>query len=181
MVRHSPHHEASRAAENHKHQAPRKLRIALITVSSSRYRDPSIRDDSGEEALDICKKAGQDALLEIVDDDIQMIRLHVLRSLFEEDANAAILMGGTGLAPRDVTIEAISPLLEKELDGFGEIFRNLSFDSIGTPALMSRTLAGLIGNKPVFCLPGSPQATKLGVEMALKELPHAVFIASSEP
>lgn len=116
-----------------------------------------------------------------MDDEKQMIRLHLLRSLFEEDAEAVILMGGTGLAPRDVTIEAVSPLLEKRLDGFGEIFRRLSYDSIGSPALMSRTLAGLIGNKPVFCLPGSPQATKLGVEMALKELPHAVFIANSKP
>ena len=181
MARHSSRREASHAAESHKHQAPTRLRIALITVSSSRYRDPAIRDDSGEKAREICKKAGHNALLEVVDDEKQMIRLHLLRSLFEEDAEAVILMGGTGLAPRDVTIEAVSPLLEKRLDGFGEIFRRLSYDSIGSPALMSRTLAGLIGNKPVFCLPGSPQATKLGVEMALKELPHAVFIANSKP
>ncbi len=174
-------HEVSHAAENHKLNSPRRLRIALVTVSSSRFRDPTIRDDSGETALAICKKAGQDALLEIVDDDKQMIRLHVLRALFEEDADAVILIGGTGLAPRDVTIEAISPLLDKKLEGFGEILRKLSYDSIGSPALMSRTVAGLVDNKPVFCLPGSPQATKLGVEMALKELPHAVFIANSKP
>ncbi|MGI0084740.1 MAG: MogA/MoaB family molybdenum cofactor biosynthesis protein, partial [Nitrososphaerales archaeon] len=171
----------SHAAESHKHQAPKRLRIALITVSSSRYRDPSIRDDSGEKALEICRKAGHDVLLEVVDDEKQMIRLHLLRSLFEEDADVVILMGGTGLAPRDVTIEAISPLLEKQIDGFGEIFRRLSYDSIGTPAIMSRTLAGIVGKKPVFCLPGSPQATKVGVELALKELSHAVFIASNEP
>ena len=174
-------HEASHAAETHKSHSPRKLRIALITVSSSRFRDMSLRDDSGEEALSICRKAGQDALLELVDDDKQMIRLHVLRALFEESADAVILMGGTGLSPRDVTIEAISPLLDKRLDGFGEIFRKLSFDSIGSPALMTRCISGTLDDKPVFCLPGSPQAAKLGVELALKELPHMVFIAGSKP
>lgn len=173
--------EKSRAAESHKHQARRKLRIAIISVSTSRFKDPSIRDDSGEEAVAQCRKADQDALLEIVDDDKQMIRLHALRALFEENADAVILMGGTGLSPRDVTIEAISPLLEKKLDGFGEVFRRLSYDKIGSPAIMSRSIAGVIGSKPVFCLPGSPDAVKLGVELILKELPHAVFIAGSRP
>ncbi len=172
--------EKSHSAEDHKHHARRKLRIALITVSSSRFRDPSLRDDSGEAALALCKKAKQDAMLEVVDDEKQMIRLHTLRALFEESADAVILMGGTGLAPRDVTIEAISPLLEKELSGFGEIFRRLSFDSIGSPALMTRSIAGIVGSKPVFCLPGSPDAVKLGTELILKELPHAVFIAGSQ-
>jgi molybdenum cofactor biosynthesis protein B len=181
LAKFSHRREASHSAEVHKLKSRRKLRIALITVSSSRYRDPSIKDDSGERALELCKKAGHDALLEVVDDDKQMIRLHLLRSLFEESADSVILFGGTGLAPRDVTIEAVEPLLEKKLEGFGEVFRRLSFDSIGTPAIMSRTLAGTISNKPVFCLPGSPQATKLGVEIALKELPHAVFIAGSSP
>jgi molybdopterin adenylyltransferase len=176
-----PKTKDSKSAESHKHEARRKLRIALITVSSSRFRDPSIRDDSGELALEICKKAGQDALLEVVDDEKQMIRLHVLRALYEEGADAAILMGGTGLAPRDVTIEAISPLLEKKLEGFGEIFRKLSFDQIGSASLMTRALGGVLGNKPVICLPGSPDAVKTGVQLALKELPHAVYIAQSNP
>lgn len=171
----------SHAAESHKHEASKKLKISIITISSSRFRDQSIRDDSGEVALELCRKAGHDAFLELVDDDKQMIRLYVLRTLFEGGSEAVITNGGTGLAPRDVTIEAISPLLEKELDGFSEVFRRLSYDSIGSPAIMSRTLAGVIGNKPIFCLPGSPQAVKLGVELVLKELPHAVFIAGSKP
>jgi len=171
----------SEAAESHKHESPHKLKIALITISSSRYRDRTIRDDSGEEALGQCRNAGHECTLEVVDDSKSMIRLHLLRSLFEDGANAAILIGGTGLSPRDVTIEAVSPLLEKQLDGFGEIFRRLSYDSIGSPALMTRSIAGTIENKPVFCLPGSPNAAKVGVELALKELPHAAFIASSKP
>jgi molybdopterin adenylyltransferase len=175
------HKAKSHAAESHKHEARPRLRIALITVSSSRYRDPSIRDDSGEEALALCRKADHDATLEVVDDDKQMIRLHALRALFEESSDSVILLGGTGLAPRDVTIEAIAPLLEKKLEGFGEIFRRLSYDSIGSPALMTRSIAGVIGTKPVFCLPGSPDAAKLGIELILKELPHAVYIAGNPP
>ncbi len=174
-------HKSSRSAEAHKHEASVNLRVALITVSSSRFRDPSIKDDSGELALSICKKAHQEANLEVVDDDKQMIRLHVLRSLFEKGADAVILMGGTGIAPRDVTIEAITPLLDKELEGFGEQFRRLSYDSIGSPAIMTRALAGIVGTKPVFCLPGSPDATSLGITLIMQELSHAVFIAGSKP
>jgi molybdopterin adenylyltransferase len=177
----SPAREGSLAPEKHKHEAPRRLKIVLITVSSSRYRDPSLGDESGSTALALCKRAGHDALLEIVDDDREMIRLHVLRGLFEESGDAAILIGGTGLAPRDVTIEAISPLLDKKLEGFGEMFRSKSFDSIGSAAFMTRALAGTIANKPIFCLPGSPDAATTGVSLALNELPHAVFIASSKP
>lgn len=173
--------EKSHSAESHKHKAPERLRIAIITVSSSRFRNKSIKDDSGEDALELCKRAGHDAFLELVDDDKQMIRLHVLRALFEEKAEAVITNGGTGIAPRDVTIEAISPLLDKKLDGFSDVFRRLSYDSIGSPAIMTRTIAGVIGNKPVFCLPGSPDAVKLGVELVLKELPHAVYVAGSKP
>lgn len=171
----------SHAAESHKHESPKKLKISLFTVSSSRFRDSKLKDDTGEIALQICEKAGHDCSLAVIDDSKSMIRLKLMKALYEDGSDAAILMGGTGLSPRDVTIEAVSPLLDKKLDGFGEIFRRMSFDSIGTPALMTRSIAGTIENKPVFCLPGSPDAAKLGVELALKELPHAVFIASSKP
>src|SRR5579875_478044 len=180
MSEHHQHH-GSRAAESHKHQSPSTLKVALITASSSRFRDLSIKDDSGEVALALCKDAGHECTLEVVDDNKSMIRLHLLRSLFERGADAAIILGGTGMAVRDVTIEAVLPLLDKRLDGFGEIFRRISYDEIGSPALMSRALAGTLENKPVFCLPGSPDAARVGVSLILKELPHAVFIANSKP
>ena len=179
------HHDAGQAtslsAESHKHDSPKKLKIALITVSSSRFRDMSLKDESGEEILTRCRQAGHDCTLEVIDDNKSMIRLHLLRSLFEVGADAAILVGGTGLAPRDVTIEAVSPLMDKQLDGFGEIFRRISYDAIGSSAFMTRSVAGIVENKPVFCLPGSPNAAKIGIDLALKELPHAVFIANSKP
>jgi len=171
----------SHSAEEHKKHSPTKLKIALITVSSSRFRDKSIKDDSGEEARAMCESAGHRCTLEIVDDSKQMIRLHLLRSLFEQQNDAAILLGGTGLSPRDVTIEAVKPLLDKSLDGFGDMFRRVSYDSIGPPAMMSRAIGGTIENKPVFCLPGSPDATRTGVGLVLKEISHAVFIANSKP
>lgn len=171
----------SKAAKEHKHHSPKSLSIALFTVSSSRFKDRTLKDDSGETAMDSCKKAGHNATIEVIDDDKQMIRLHLMRSLFENGHDAAILLGGTGLSPRDVTIEAVRPILDKELDGFGEIFRSESYASIGSPAMMTRCLAGTVGSKVVFCLPGSPNAAKLGVTLCLKELPHAVFIAKSKP
>lgn len=174
-------HDASKAASSHKHSSPKKLKIALFTVSSSRSRDPKMSDESGDIAKEICKKEGHGFSHEIIDDSKQIIRLKLLKALFEEGCDAAIFLGGTGLAPRDVTIEAVTPLLDKTLSGFGEIFRAMSYQSIGSPALMSRAIAGTMENKLIFCLPGSPEAAKMGVHLALNELPHAVFIASSKP
>ena len=153
----------------------------MFTISTSRFRDKSAKDESGELALELCVKAGHECFHKILDDDKPMIRLNLLRALYENNNDAAILLGGTGLAPRDVTIEAVLPLMDKQIDGFGEIFRKLSYDSVGSPALMSRAIGGVTGTKPVFCLPGSPDAVKLGIDLVLKELPHAVFIANSKP
>jgi molybdopterin adenylyltransferase len=140
-----------------------------------------LSDESGDVAKELFLKAGHEISHAIIDDSKSMIRLSLAKALYEENKDSVVFLGGTGLSPRDVTIEAVVPLLEKQLDGFGEIFRRLSYDSIGSPALMTRTVAGTIGSKVVFCLPGSPDATKLGVELLLKELPHAVFIAGSKP
>jgi molybdenum cofactor biosynthesis protein B len=89
--------------------------------------------------------------------------------------DAAIFCGGTGIAPSDVTIETVTPLLQKVLPGFGEIFRRLSFDEIGSGAVLSRAIAGVVNGKAVFCVPGSPNAVKLCMEkLILPESPHIV-------
>ena len=173
--RHS-HHE-SKSAASHKEASPQKIRVALFTVSSSRFRDRSLRDESGQIAKELLEKEGYEFSYSVIDDSRPMIRLSLFKSLFEENFDAAIFLGGTGLSPRDVTVEAIRPLLDKTLDGFGEIFRKLSYDSIGSPAVMSRAIAGTIETKVVFCLPGSPDATGVGMELIQKEIRHAVFIA----
>lgn len=171
------HHHESRAATSHKEASPQQIKVALYTVSSSRFKNKSLHDDSGEIAKQLLEKAGHDYLYSIIDDSKPMIRLSLYRSFEEERCDAVIFLGGTGLSPRDVTIEAIEPLLDKTLDGFGEIFRRLSFDTIGSPAIMTRAVAGVVDSKVVFCLPGSPDAAKTGMDLILKELPHAVYIA----
>ena len=173
---HHSHHE-SKAATSHKDASPQKIRVALFTVSSTRFRDKSLRDESGEIAKEYLEKKGHEFSYSVIDDSRPMIRLSLFKSLFEENFDVAIFLGGTGLSPRDVTFEAINPLFDKTLDGFGEIFRKLSYESIGSSAVMSRAIAGIIETKVVFCLPGSPDATDLGMDLILKELGHAVFIA----
>ena len=112
-----------------------------------------------------------------MDDDSKMIRLHLLRSIYETDSDAVILIGGSGLAERDVTIESVKPLFEKEIEGFGETLRILSYRKIGSAAILTRATAGTISGKVVFCLPGSPDAVRTAMQFVLPELPHAVYIS----
>ncbi len=112
----------------------------------------------------------------LISDDEEMIRLEVLRSLYDEDADAVILTGGTGLAKRDVTSETIMPLLDKKIEGFGEIFRTISYKKIGSSSYLSRALAGTLNDKLIFCLPGSPEAVELALSLILPELSHMVYL-----
>jgi len=83
-----------------------------------------------------------------------------------------VICGGTGLTHLDLTLEAVEPLFEKEIPGFGEIFRLKSLDEVGTRAILTRASAGVYRGKPIFCLPGSPNAAKLGMELILAEIGH---------
>ncbi len=168
--------------EKHREAAPRKLSVSLITVSTSRYRELStgrpVGDESGEIAKQMVQASGAAITSsKIVDDDVGMIRLELVKSLYEEKADVVILMGGTGLSPRDVTVEAVRPLLDKELEGFGDVFRRASYDQVGSAAFLSRATAGSVGGRLVFCLPGSPRAVETALNLILPELPHAAYIA----
>ena len=108
-------------------------------------------------------------------DEAEDIRAAVRQGIEDPEIDAVIACGGTGVAPRDVTPEAVGPLLEKRLDGFGELFRALSFAEIGAAAMLSRALAGVAGGTAVYVMPGSEAAAKLGVErLVLPELAHLV-------
>jgi len=133
-------------------------------------------DPSGDLVLELLEGAGHTVVLRgVLPDDGAVIREGVLKALGMNDVDAIITCGGTGVAAKDVTVEAIKLLLEKELPGFGELFRRLSYDEIGPAALMSRALAGVAKRKAVFILPGSPQAVRLCVErLILPEAPHIV-------
>lgn len=176
--RHPGHGEAhegpsgSAAAHEHKSAAPAQVAVFVITCSDS--RDAS-RDESGQAIRAALEKAGHSICgYRVVTDDPRQIRSAVEKAL-EAKASAVILNGGTGIGGRDNTVEVLEQLLEKKLPGFGELFRYLSFKEIGSPAMMSRALAGTYRRMVLFALPGSPQAARLALEaLILPELGHAV-------
>ena len=124
----------------------------------------------------LLRNAGQNVLFKkIIADDKVLISDAVKQALNMPDLDVAIFSGGTGITPTDVTIETVSPFFEKTLPGFGEFFRRISFDRVGSAAVLSRAVAGVAKGKALFCIPGSPDAVRVAVEMLiLPESPHIV-------
>jgi molybdenum cofactor biosynthesis protein B len=147
------------------------LRAALITISDTRTPET---DDSGRLMRELIEAAGHTVTFyRIVPDEIPAIQAAVQAALAEADFIVA--SGGTGMTPRDVTIEACRPLFTKELDGFGELFRLISYQEIGSGAVMSRATAGAIGPAMLFCLPGSKGAVRTGLtKLILPEVRHLI-------
>jgi len=165
--------------EIHKASASSDIKCSVITVSTSRYTEASkghrVNDVSGSMIAEKFLQKGYSIISrKIVSDSIKMIRKETLKSIYEEGCNVVILTGGTGLTSSDVTIEALSSLFDKELPGFGEIFRSQTFLKIKSVALVSRAVAGIISGCAVFCLPGSPDAIEMAIEIVVDELPHIV-------
>jgi len=166
----------------HRKRGPKILRFALFTVSTSRYSAfiegrPYVDDTMKEAERVISSKKHLITHREIIDDDKEMIQSKLKEILEREDVDVIVFMGGTGLAKRDVTIEAVRPLLEKEAEGFGDIFRYLSYKEVGAAAALSRATAGVAGGKAILCLPGSPRAVSLALREFIDELPHMVYLA----
>jgi molybdenum cofactor biosynthesis protein B len=164
---------ASDAPGQHRSYAPRSVRCAVLTVSDSR----TLADDtSGDSIAAALSGAGHEiADRAIVRDDPAAIAAAVRRGIERSGVDAVIVTGGTGVSPRDVTPDAVAPLLDKQLHGFGELFRMLSFEEIGAAAILSRALAGTAGRTAVYVMPGSRAAVKLGMErLILPELTHLV-------
>lgn len=160
---------------NPQHISPIQISAAIITVSSTRTRE---NDTSGKTIFEIFKNAGIPVVYYIiVKDQIESIRAEVYHSL--GTANCIILNGGTGLTHDDCTIEAVLPLLDKKIDGFGELFRMKSYQEIGTASMLSRTLAGICHRKAIFCIPGSTPAVTLAVkELIIPEITHILSHAN---
>ncbi|MBX2796257.1 MAG: molybdenum cofactor biosynthesis protein MoaB [Myxococcales bacterium] len=165
------------SAHHHREQAAHQVvRVAVITVSSTRTE----ADDTGGQFLvdTLTEASHQVAARSIVDDDVDAIRGRV-REHVEAGIDVVLLTGGTGITARDVTPEAVEGLLTRRLDGFGELFRWLSFEEIGAAAMLSRAVGGLVERTVVFALPGSPKACRLGLQqLILPELQHLVHLAS---
>lgn len=136
------------------------LKIAIMTISDSRTDE---NDTSGNTLIARLENAGhQLAEKLIVPDDRYQIRAVLSRWIADNEVETIITTGGTGLTGRDITPEAVTPLFDKTIEGFGELFRTLSYDLIKTSTVQSRALAGLANGTPIFCLPGSPGACKDG-------------------
>lgn len=141
-------------------QVFKSLSIAVLTISDSRTEAD---DTSGKLLVDKLTAAEhQCAEKTIVKDDKYQIREVISRWIADETINAVVTTGGTGITGRDGTPEAVKPLLDKEIEGFGEMFRVLSYEEIGTSTLQSRTLCGVANSTYIFCLPGSGGACRLG-------------------
>ncbi len=164
------------SAEQHRRAAPAVLGFATLTVSDTR----SEGDDASGNAIRSLAVAAGHRMVDstLVRDDVGEIRAAARHLLGLPGVDALVATGGTGFSPRDVTLEAMGPLLERPVEGFGELFRMLSYQQVGAAAMLSRAAAGLAGRggatRAVFLLPGSPKAVTLAMEALI--LPEAAHL-----
>jgi molybdenum cofactor biosynthesis protein B len=169
--------------ELHKHMSPKSVGISIVTCSSSKFAEmragENVDDKSGNIIENLVLKAGHRVEVRcLISDSKPMIRKNVRKALSSPKVDALIITGGTGLSPRDLTIESVSPFLQKNIPGFGELFRKISFDKIGSAAMLSRALAGSSKGKLIFCLPGSPDAVETAVtQLILPEIGHMLKVS----
>ena len=157
----------------HKHLSPASIDCAVVIVSDSRTEKDDLSGDfivkslteNGHRVVSRCiLKNEADSVQSIVDDLVN-----------EDNLQVVIISGGTGVSHRDVTVETVTPMLDKKMDGFGELFRRLSYEEIKTGCIMSRALAGVINGRVVICLPGSLGAVTLAMkQIILPEMGHMV-------
>jgi molybdenum cofactor biosynthesis protein B len=163
--------------EDHKHLSPQIIKCAVIIISDSRTEKT---DESGKLLVEGLKNAGHDVMsFSLLKNDSEAIQSKMGELLHSAEIQAIITSGGTGASKMDITIETLVPMLDKKLDGFGELFRYLSYQEIGTGSVLSRAMAGAARGKIIICLPGSLKAVKLALEkIILPEIGHMVREAS---
>jgi molybdenum cofactor biosynthesis protein B len=161
------------SVERHRAEAGAALGYAILTVSDTRTDET---DEGGPRLAEAVTAAGHRvASRGIVQDEVLPIRAAVRAACAESAVDVVLVTGGTGVSPRDVTVEAVVPLFEKELPGFGELFRMLSFAEVGAAAYLSRATAGVLAGRAVFVLPGAPKALDLAMtKLVLPEAAHLV-------
>jgi molybdopterin adenylyltransferase len=159
---------------DHKQQAPTRVACMVITISDTRNE---ATDLSGKLISDLLRNNGHQVVgYQIVPDEPDAIQAIIRQGLANPAIQAILCNGGTGISVRDRSYEAVAALLEKRLDGFGELFRMLSYQEIGSAAMMSRAVAGIIGSTVIFSMPGSKPAVTLAMEkLILPELGHLVW------
>ncbi len=180
-----PHMQHHQASNPHQVDTKKSLEAAVISISTSRFRKfgsvqtpEEAEDISGRIIIDLLENAGHKLqIYTLISDEVRSI-IKAVKTLVN-DVDVVITTGGTGLAPRDLTIEAVQQIAQKDIPGFGELFRLISYQEIGSPAMLSRASGGIIEKTVIFCLPGSPNAVKLAMEaLILPEVRHIVQHAS---
>jgi molybdenum cofactor biosynthesis protein B len=164
---------------DHHHHDVETLGAAVVTVTSSRGLDD---DPAGDAIAAAFTDAGHEVVTrELIPDDYDRVQSTLSNLAGRGDVDAVVSTGGTGVTPDDVTVEAARPLFGKTLPGFGELFRRLSYEEIGTKVVGTRAVAGIVEWTPVFCLPGSENAARLGAESVIvPEAGHLSGLAGRE-
>ncbi|WP_336325307.1 MogA/MoaB family molybdenum cofactor biosynthesis protein [Halovenus sp. HT40] len=159
---HDHSHDHDDEGHQHSHLELDTVSFGVVTVSTSRSLE---NDPGGDKLQKLIEADGHEvAVRELVGDEREAIAATVEALVERNDVDAVVLTGGTGLSPEDVTVEAVRPLFDQEIPGFGELFRSLSYEDIGPRALLSRAFAGSKEGVAIFCLPGSKQAAAFGTE-----------------
>lgn len=168
------HENPSEAVRQHRGAAPETVRLAVLTISDTRTPE---NDTGGDTIAELAERAGHEVVTRyIVNDDARNIRKKLVDFFARSDVDAVITTGGTGISGRDTTYEVAERMIDKKLDGFGEIFRTLSYEEVGAAAMLSRAIAGSAGGKFLACLPGSRNAVRLAMEkLLIPEISHVVF------
>jgi molybdenum cofactor biosynthesis protein B len=168
---------SSESVRQHREQGRGPVRCAVLTVSDTRTLET---DQGGSLIVEMLRSAGHEVVRRgLVPDEPEQVRTWVQEALEDPAIQAVLTTGGTGIAPRDRTYEVVSGLLDKRLDGFGELFRMLSYQEVGPAAMLSRAVGGVAQGKVVLAMPGSPAAVRLAMEkLVLPELGHLVWEAT---
>lgn len=163
----------SMSVDAHRREGPDTVRCMVVTVSDTRTPET---DKSGQLMMALLREHGYEVVdYRIVPDEYDRITGVLCEAAAREDVEAVLLSGGTGIAGRDTTYEAVRDVLDKEMPGFGEIFRLLSYEEIGAAAMLSRAIAGVCGQAAVFAMPGSSNAVRLALtRLILPELRHVM-------
>jgi len=159
--------------QEHRQKAPQSVNCAVLTISDSRTEQD---DESGKLIRQKLSQNGHRVIsYSILKNEADSIEKEIHKLVRQEELQVIITSGGTGASHRDITVETIFPILEKKLDGFGELFRFLSYQEIGTASIMSRAIAGVVAGKVILCLPGSLGAANLAMDkIILPEIGHMV-------
>jgi molybdenum cofactor biosynthesis protein B len=161
------------SVDEHRAEAPEQVRFAVLTVSDTRTKE---NDESGQLIIELVQAAFHVAAVRaLCKDDPAKVQELVKKATTQEGVDCLVITGGTGIARRDSTYEAVRELYDLEIPGFGELFRALSYEDIGPAAMLSRASAGLVNGRPVFSLPGSAAAVGLAMnKLILPEIGHVL-------